>query len=166
MKGEFSFYIGVDWGAERHQLCIMDPAGHVLGEHNIEHSGQAIGDFLRLVDELTNREPHRVAIAIEVPRGPLVEAFLEHNCAVFALNPKQLDRFRDRHTVAGAKDDRRDAFVAADSLRTDQHCFRRVAADHPAILRIRELSRTEDALGCDFRRVANQLHQLLLRYYA
>ncbi len=96
---------------------------------------------------------------------PLVEAFLEHNCAVFSINPKQLDRFRDRHTVAGAKDDRRDAFVAADSLRTDQHCFRRVAADHPAILRIRELSRTEDALGCDFRRVANQLHQLLLRYY-
>lgn len=165
MKSEFSVYIGVDWGAERHQLCIMDPEGQVLGEQNIEHSGQAIADFLRVVDELTNREPHRVAIAIEVPRGPLVEAFLEHNCAVFSINPKQLDRFRDRHTVAGAKDDRRDAFVAADSLRTDQHCFRRVAADDPAILRIRELSRTEDALGCDFRRVANQLHQLLLRYY-
>jgi hypothetical protein len=42
---------------------------------------------------------------------------------------KQLDRFRDRFTVAGAKDDRRDAHVMADSLRTDRHAFRRLVTD-------------------------------------
>jgi hypothetical protein len=47
-------------------------------------------------------------LAIEVPRGPLVEAFLERNFPVFSINPKQLDRFRDRYSSAGAKDDRRD----------------------------------------------------------
>src|SRR5204863_9464647 len=48
-------------------------------------------------------------------------------------NPKQLDRFRDRFTVAGAKDDRRDAHVLADSLRTDRHAFRRLSNDEPVI---------------------------------
>jgi hypothetical protein len=55
--------------------------------------------------------------------------------------------------------------VLADSVRTDQHCFRRLTADHPDNVRIRELSRTEDGTGTDLRRAVNQLYQLLLRYY-
>jgi len=110
-------------------------------------------------------KPDRIAVAIEVPRGPVVEALLEGGLVVFSINPKQLDRFRDRYTVAGAKDDSRDAYVLGDSLRTDQHCFRRVAIDHPDVLRLRELSRTEESISEDFRRVVNQLYQLLLRYY-
>ncbi len=78
---------------------------------------------------------------------------------------KQLDRFRDRHNVAGAKDDRRDAFVAATSLRTDQRCFRRVTLDEPNVIRLRELSRLDEAIGEDLRRTVNQLFQVLLRYY-
>ena len=110
-------------------------------------------------------KPDRIAVAIEVPRGPVVEALLEGGLAVFSINPKQLDRFRDRYTVAGAKDDSRDAYVLGDSLRTDQHCFRRIAIDHPDVLRLRELSRTEESISEDFRSVVNQLYQLLLRYY-
>ena len=114
---------------------------------------------------MTGGKPDRIAVAIEVPRGPVVEALLEGGLAVFSINPKQLDRFRDRYTVAGAKDDSRDAYVLGDSLRTDQHCFRRIATDHPDVLRLRELSRTEESLSEHFRGVVNQLHQLLLRYY-
>jgi len=84
---------------------------------------------------------------------------------VFAINPKQMDRFRDRHTVAGAKDDDLDAFVMADSLRTDQRCFHRVELDEPAVLRLRELSRMADDLQTDSNRLANQLWEQLRRYY-
>ena len=84
---------------------------------------------------------------------------------VFALNPKQLDRFRDRHTVAGAKDDRRDAFVLADSLRTDLPAFRRVQPDHPRVVELRELSRVEDDLGQELRRLNNRLLEQLQRFY-
>jgi hypothetical protein len=100
-------------------------------------STTVIFDFFKWLEEFTNGEAHRTAMAIEIPCGALVEAFLERNyTVVFSINPKQLDRFRDRYSVAGAKDDSRDAFVAADSLRTDQHCFRRVALDDPTIIRI------------------------------
>src|SRR3954452_20421445 len=40
---------------------------------------------------------------------------------VHVINPKQLERLRDRVSLAGAKDDRRDARVAAGGLRTDPH---------------------------------------------
>jgi transposase len=73
-----------------------------------------------------------------MPNGPVVEALLERRFRVHAINPKQLDRFRDRFTVAGAKDDRRDAHVLADSLRTDRHAFRQVSVDDPVIVELRE----------------------------
>jgi len=165
VENQFSVYVGLDWGTEFHRACVLNSRGEILRECRIDHSGQAITDFVRSLHEMGNGKPDQVAVAIEVPRGPVVEALLEGGLVVFSINPKQLDRFRDRYAVAGAKDDSRDAYVAADSLRTDQHCFRRIAADHPDVVRLRELSRTEESLGEDFRRVVNQLYQLLLRYY-
>jgi transposase len=165
MREAFRFYIGIDWATQSHRICVMNSDGTVLRQETVAHSGEGINGFLRSLDALTGKEPHRVAVAIEVPRGSVVEVFLERNHTVFAINPKQLDRFRDRYSVAGAKDDRRDAFVLADSLRTDQHCFRRLTLDSPDIVHIRELSRTEENLAGDLRRAANQLYQLLLRYY-
>src|SRR4051812_26824755 len=122
-------------------------------------------EFIRFIEKTTGVPASQVGMALETPRGPVVECVLERDYAVFSINPKQLDRFRDRHTVAGAKDDRRDAFVAANSLRTDGHCFRRVMADDPVVVRIRELSRTEESFSAQLVRTANQLSQLLLRYY-
>ena len=165
MDVEFASYVGVDWATQIHRVCVMDAQGKILLEQALKHSGDAIRNFLQALELMTRGEVQRVAVGIEVPRGPLVEVFLERNYAVFSINPKQLDRFRDRHSVAGAKDDRRDAFVAADSLRTDRPCFRRLALDPPAIIRLRELSRTEEDLTGDLRRTVNQLYQLLLRYY-
>jgi transposase len=95
----------------------------------------------------------------------MVESLIENNLAVFAVNPKQMDRFRDRHTVAGARDDDLDAFVMADSLRTDQPCFHRVELDEPAVIRLRELSRREQDLQTESNRLANQLWEQLRRYY-
>lgn len=165
VEGDFSIYVGLDWGTEFHRACVLDSRGGILRECRIDHTGQAITAFLRALNEIAAGDTRRVAMAIEVPRGPVVEAFLEGGFVVFSINPKQLDRFRDRFTVAGAKDDSRDAYVLADSVRTDQHCFRRIAAHHPDVVRLRELSRTEESLGADLRRAVNQLYQLLLRYY-
>jgi transposase len=94
-----------------------------------------------------------------------VDALLAHGGHVFAVNPKQLDRFRDRHTVAGAKDDRRDAFVLAEALRTDRWAFRRLQADDPQVIQLREMSRVHDELGQELGRLTNRLREQLLRFY-
>jgi transposase len=114
---------------------------------------------------LAGGDANSAAVAIEVPRGAMVESLVENDLAVFAINPKQMDRFRDRHTVAGAKDDKLDALVMADSLRTDQPCFHRVHLDEPAFIRLREWSRMEEDLQTEHNRLANQLWEQLRRYY-
>jgi transposase len=106
-----------------------------------------------------------VVVAIEVPHGPVVDALLDRGFAVFAINPKQLDRLRDRFSVAGAKDDRRDARVMASGLRTDPHLFRPVQAGDPAILELREWSRLAEELQQERVRLGNRVRQQLWRYY-
>jgi len=84
---------------------------------------------------------------------------------VFAINPKQLDRFRDRFSLAGAKDDSRDALVLGHSLCTDRHAFRRVALDDPLVIELREFSRMYDDLKQEQNRLTNRLRDQLWRYY-
>jgi transposase len=95
----------------------------------------------------------------------VVEVLLEHGFEVFSINPKQLDRFRDHYFPAGTKDDSRDAFVLADSLRTDQHCLRAVRVDDPRIIRLREPTHLDEELNFCFQRHCAQLRQQLQRYF-
>jgi len=106
-----------------------------------------------------------VRVAIEVPRGAVVETLLERGHEVFVVNPKQLDRFRDRFTMPGAKDDRLDALVLASALRTDRERFRRLEFDEPVVLKLRERSRMHEELSEERKRLANRLKQQLLRYF-
>jgi hypothetical protein len=156
LADDFEFYVGIDLAAAKHRACIVHRTGKMIGELTFEHSGPGLTDFIRSLDRLTgNTSVEHVAIAAETPRGPIVESVLERGYSVFSINPKQLDRFRDRHTVAGAKDDRRDAFVLADSLRTDRPLFRRLARECANIIRLRELSRLEDDLTQDQNRLTS-----------
>jgi len=160
------WYLGIDWGGETHQFCLIDAEGHVRGERAVPHTAVAVHEALRWVRTLTRAAAHEIAVGIETPHGVLVDTLLEQGFLVFAINPKQLDRFRDRFSASGAKDDRRDARVAADALRTDRRAFRAVRLDDPAIIQLRELSRMLDELQVDERRLANRLREQLARVHA
>ena len=164
-ESNYQWYVGIDWGAERYEVCVLDRQAHVVARRSVAHSGTGIAEFVDWLVKFCEGKPERVAIAIETPRGAMVESLVERTFAVFAINPKQVDRFRDRYTVAGAKDDSRDAFVLGDALRTDEHCFHRVRLDEAAILRMRELSRLEENLQQESNRLSNQLWEQLHRYY-
>ena len=158
------WFAGIDWGSAKHQACLLDAAGKVAGEWAFAHGGAglvALCDWLVAVAG----EPGTVAVAIEVPHGPVVDALLDRGFAVHAINPKQLDRLRDRFSVAGAKDDRRDARVMAAGLRTDPHLFRRVQAGDPVVLELREWSRLSEELQQERVRLGNRVRQQLWRYY-
>ena len=161
----YEWFVGIDWGSQRHQVCVLDRDRRRVGERAIDHDGASLAQLAAWLWTVSAGQPQRVAVGIEVPRGAIVEGLLERGFHVFALNPKQLDRFRDRHSVAGAKDDRRDAFVLADAVRTDQPSFRRLQLDEPQLIRLRELSRAEETLLEDFRRSANRLQDQLHRFY-
>jgi transposase len=165
MESGYRLLVGIDWATEGHQVCVLDSQGRLLEQRRVEHRAEVIAAMIDRLIELAGGDPASIAVAIEVPRGAVVEALVERGLHVFAINPKQLDRFRDRHTVAGAKDDRRDAFVLADSLRTDLSAFRRIHLDDAWTIQIRELTRVEEDLKTEINRMANQLRDLLLRFY-
>jgi transposase len=160
------WYLGIDWGSEEHEFCVIDRHGQVCGQRTVAHTTVAVHAALDWVCEQTGAAPPAIAVGLETPRGVLVDTLLEQGFRVFALNPKQLDRFRDRFTAAGAKDDRRDAQVVADSLRTDARAFRTVRPDDPVIISLRELSRMLDELHVEEARLANRLREQLARVHA
>lgn len=159
----FEVWVGIDWARGHHDVCVVEAQGKVVGERRFEHGGEGLQKLCEWLREWG--EPARVAVSIETPRGPVVETLQERGFAVFSINPKQLDRFRDRFSLAGCKDDRLDARVLAESLRTDQVRFRRLPLASAAELELRECSRLCDELQQERQRWLNRLREALWRYF-
>ena len=166
MTEDVQWFAGIDWASQTHQVCLIDGGGKIVGERGFAHGGAGLCELCSWLLTMTRGPAPAIAVAIEVPHGPVVEALLERGFQVHAINPKQLDRFRDRFTVAGAKDDRRDAQVLGDSLRTDRHCFRRLSAEDATVIELREWSRMTEDLQQERNRLTNRVREQLWRYYS
>jgi transposase len=160
---EFQFFVGIDLGRWLHQACVLDASGELLEHRGFAHSSEGLS---KTVDELLNLAQQRaelIAVGIEVPHGPVVETLLQRGIAVFSINPKQLDRFRCRYALSGAKDDRRDAFVLADTLRTDRQRFQRLSLPPAEIIALKELLRAREQLIKHHVALSSQIRDLLVR---
>jgi transposase len=165
MTEDVHWLVGIDWASQKHQVCLLDPRGCVVGEREFDHEGTGLSELCTWLIEQTKALPGHIAVAIETSHGPIVEMLLERGFQVYAINPKQLDRFRDRFTVAGAKDDSRDAHVLADALRTDRRAFRPLSVENPLLIELREWSRMVEDLQQERNRLSNRMRQQLWRYY-
>jgi transposase len=159
----FQWYLGIDRGSAEHQFVLLDEAGVVADARVVAHRRDAIQDALLWIQQHTGVAPNAIAVGLEAPHGVLVDVLIDHGYAVFAINPKQVDRFRDRFTAAGAKDDRRDAQAIADGLRTDRRAFQAVQPENPQVLQLRELCRIVEELQEEEGRLANRLREQLYR---
>jgi transposase len=160
-----SWFAGVDWASQKHDVWLADANGKRLGKRTFAHSGEGLAQMCDWLVATCGSRPEHIHVAIEVPHGAVVETLLDRGFKVYAINPKQLDRFRDRFSPAGAKDDSRDAETLSSSLRTDRRAFHQVALSGPAIIQLREWSRMADDLRADQLRHANRLREQLQRYY-
>jgi transposase len=165
MTEDIRWFAGVDWASEIHQVVLVDAHGTVTGERTFPHGGEGLGAMCDWILTTSGTEAKAIGVAIEVPHGPVVETLMERGFQVHAINPKQLDRFRDRFTVAGAKDDRLDGRVLGDSLRTDRHCFRLLHAADPVTVELREWSRMTEDLQQERNRLSNRVREQLWRFY-
>ena len=60
-----SWFAGVDWGSERHQVCFLDAQRHTVGEREFPHSGEGLaelGDWLLSMASAAST----VAVAMEI----------------------------------------------------------------------------------------------------
>lgn len=97
------WFVGVDWASQTHHLVLIDARGRKVAERGFQHGGEGMADMVAWIGKHTGSAPEGVRVAIEVPHGPIVEGLMERGSPVHSINPKQLDRFRDRFSPAGAK---------------------------------------------------------------
>lgn len=153
------FYIGIDWATEKHALCVTDAEGLIIKERSIPNDAGLFEIIFALIAGASSNE---VFVAIETRRLVLVEALLARGFKVFTINPKQSERFRDRFSVAGAKDDRFDARVLASALRTDLDLFRAVEPESGQQIRLRTATRMTQTIKEQSREVANRLRDVVM----
>ena len=165
MTDDIRWFVGFDWATQEHHVCLFDAEGNRVAERKVKHGGAGLQELCSWLIERTGARAQEIAVAIETPRGPVVEVLLERGLQMFALNPKQLDRFRDRFSMSGAKDDSRDAQVLGDSLRTDRRAFRRLTIDDPLVIELREWSHIYEELKQEQSRLSNRVRDQLWRYY-
>ncbi|PRX47041.1 transposase [Prauserella shujinwangii] len=149
---------GIDWARDDHALAIVDARGRQVHRCVIEHSAAGIRTLLGVLNK------HGVGeVAIERPDGPVVDTLLEAGLTVVVISPNQLKNLRGRYGSAGNEDDRFDAFVLADTLRTDRARLRPLIPDTPATLALRRACRARKDLVSHRVGVANQLREHLKR---
>lgn len=113
--GEAVCYVGVDWAAESHAVCVLDLAGKKKTAFTVEHSAAGFTDLARRLGKLG--DPGLVPVALERPDGRLVDALLEAGHPVVPVKPNAIKVWRESEAGSGAKSDAGDALVIADYLR-------------------------------------------------
>src|SRR5271156_6743347 len=143
---------GIDWATADHEVCVVDMAGRVSGRFSAAHDKAGIGALI-----LRLRESGVAEVAIERGDGALVEALLAAGLTVVVITSRQVKNLRSRYRSAGAKDDRFDAFVLADTLRTDRARLRPLIPDAPATITLRGVVRARRDLVAHRVAACNQL---------
>jgi transposase len=123
---------GIDWANADHAVAIVDDEGVPVDRFTIEHRAS---DLRRLVTRL--RRAGVEEVAIERPDGPVVDVLFDGGLTVFVIAPNQMKNLRGRYGSAGNKDDRFDAYVLADTLRTDHARLRPLTRDSEATVSLR-----------------------------
>ncbi len=167
-------FVGDDWSEDHHDIEVQDDEGRRLARARLP---EGIAGLTRLheliaehltdddVDEETGFVAQSVLIGIETDRGIWVAALVAAGYQVFALNPVQVARYRERHGASGAKSDRGDAHVLAEIVRLDRAHHRAMAGDSPGVEGLKPVARSHQAVIRDRTRHVLRLRSALREFF-
>jgi transposase len=160
-------FVGDDWAEDHHDVELMDQAGRVLAKRRLPEGVAGMARLHELIGQQLGEDADdaEVLIGIETDRGPWVAALAAAGYTVFAVNPLQASRYRERHGVSGAKSDGADAHMLTDMVRTDSHQLRAVAGDSADAGGIKVLARTHKTLIWERTRQVQRLRHQLREYF-
>jgi Transposase/Transposase IS116/IS110/IS902 family len=160
-------FAGDDWAEDHHDIELQDDAGRVLARARLPEGVAGITRLHALVGQFTgpDTEPGEVVVGIETDRGLWVTALCAAGYTVYAINPRQVARCRERHGTSGAKSDKADARAMAGMGRTDSGQLRAVAGDSPEAEAIKVAARTHQTLIWERTRQVQRLRAALREYF-
>jgi transposase len=159
--------VGDDWAEEHHDVELVDEAGRRLAKARLP---EGIAGITRLHELLAahmaeDAEPGQVVVGIETDRGPWVGALVASGYQVYAINPMQAARYRERHGTSGAKSDPGDAHVLAELVRLDRAGHRPIAGDSDLAEAIKLVARAHQTLIWDRHRHLLRLRGALREFF-
>jgi transposase len=143
---------GVDWATDDHAVAVVAPDGEQTLRFPVTHDAAGLRTLIRRLLAADVAE-----VGIERPDGPVVDALRVAGLTVYVIPPGQLKNLRSRYGSAGNKDDRFDAYVLADVVRTDRRRLRPLLVDQPVTTALRQTVRARRDLVAHRVAVANQL---------
>jgi transposase len=160
-------FLGDDWAEEHHDVELQDETGRVLGRAKLPEGVAGMARLHAMVGEQLGEDADEamVVVGIETDRGPWVQALIAAGYQVYAVNPLQAARYRERHSVSGAKSDTADAHVLADMVRTDRHQLRPVAGDSVQAEAVKVLTRAHKTLIWERTRHLLRLRHALREFF-
>jgi transposase len=160
-------FIGNDWAEAHHDIELVDEGGRRLARRRLPEGVEGLAALHALVaDHLAeDAEPDQVVVGIETDRGPWVQALIAAGYLVYAVNPLQVSRYRERHGTSGAKSDPGDAHVLAELVRLDRAHHRPVAGDSEVAEHVKVLTRTHQSMIWSRQRQTNALRSMLREFY-
>jgi transposase len=160
-------FIGDDWAEDHHDVEVQDEAGRRLATARLPEGVEGIAKLHALVARHGGEdlEPGQVMVGIETDRGPWVQALIAADYRVYAVNPRQAARFKERYGTSGAKSDRGDAHALADMVRIDGGQLRPVAGDSEQAQAVRVVARAHQTLIWERTRTFQRLRNILREYF-
>jgi transposase/transposase IS116/IS110/IS902 family protein len=160
-------FLGDDWAEVHHDVELQDEQGRVLARRRLPEGVVGLAQLHALIaDHLGDEdEPASVLVGIETDRGPWVQALIATGYLVFAINPMQVSRYRERHASSGAKSDPGDAHVLTEIVRTDRAHHRAVSGDSEQAEVVKTLARTHQSMIWTRQRQTNQLRSMLREFH-
>ena len=150
--GSMRVCAGVDWAKDDHVVCVVGADGEVVERFTVAHDAAGLKELTRRLGKAGVGE-----VGIERPDGPIVDALLGAGLTVLVIAPAQVKNLRSRYGSAGNKDDRFDAYVLGDVVRTDRRRLRPLERDTAQTTALRTIVRSRRDLVIHRVAVANQL---------
>jgi transposase len=159
--------VGDDWAEDHHDVEVQDEAGRRLARARLPEGVAGVSRLHELIGEQLAGDagPGQVAIGIETDRGGWVQALIAAGYTVYAVNPRQVARYRERHGTSGAKSDAGDAHTLADMVRTDRHQLRPVAGDSEQAQAVKVVARAHQTLIWERHRHMLRLRTALREFF-
>jgi transposase len=159
----FTAFIGLDWADAKHDVCLQSAGSDLREFGTVAHQPDAIDTW---VHALHQRFGGRIAIALELAKGPIVYALQKYDFLVlFPIDPGLLAMYRKAFKPSRAKDDPTDAQLALELMRLYPHRFAPLKPQSVPMRTLGFLVEQRRLLVDDKKRLVNRLGNTLKQYY-
>jgi transposase len=160
---EFTAFVGLDWADKKHDICLQVAGSEDREFDCFAHRVTAIEQWAL---SLHQRFGGRIAVALELAKGPIVYALQKYDFLVlFPINPSMLAKYREAFTPSRAKDDPTDAELALDLLVRHRERFQPLQPQSEQMRTLQYLVEQRRRLADDKVRYTNRLGNALKQYY-